>query len=42
HQTGSFHPCWHTLADDMGNIDRRTLDAVGKTVLNVVYKERIQ
>lgn len=42
HQTGSFHPCWHTLGDDMSNIDRRTLDAVGKTVLNVVYKERIQ
>jgi len=41
-ETGSFHPSWHTLDDDMDNIDRRTLDAVGKTVLNVVYKEKQQ
>lgn len=38
--TGSFGPAWHTHADDMSNIDRRTLGAVGKTVLNVVYKEK--
>ena len=41
-ETGSFHPSWHTLGDDMTNIDRRTLDVVGKTVLNVVYKEKLQ
>lgn len=40
--TGSFHPSWHTLADDMSIIDRETLGAVGTTVLNVAYKERLQ
>lgn len=35
-QTGSFNPTWHTLADDMGNIDRRTLKAVGETVQDVI------
>lgn len=38
--TGTFPPTWHTMADNMDNIDPQTLDAVGKTVLNVVYKER--
>ncbi len=37
--TGSFPPYWHTHDDDMRNISRTTLDAVGKTVLNVLYKE---
>ncbi len=39
-ETQTFPPYWHTLRDDMSNIDRSTLDAVGSTVLNVVYKER--
>lgn len=39
-ETGSFPPYWHTVRDDMSNIDRRTLQAVGEVVLNVVYKER--
>lgn len=39
-QTSSFNPTWHTAADNLSNIDKRTLDAVGKTVLNVVYKEK--
>lgn len=38
--TGNFPTTWHTLDDDMQYISRRTLDAVGKTVLNVVYKEK--
>lgn len=37
--TGDFPPTWHTLDDNMQHISRRSLDAVGKTVLNVVYKE---
>lgn len=37
--TGDFPPTWHTLDDNMNNISRSSLDAVGKTVLNVVYKE---
>lgn len=38
--TGNFPATWHTLADDMQHISTKTLDAVGKTVLNVVYKEK--
>lgn len=38
--TGDFPPTWHTLDDNMKHISRETLDAVGKTVLNVVYKEK--
>lgn len=31
--TGSFPPTWHTLEDNIRNIDSQTLDAVGRTVL---------
>ena len=33
----NFRPHWHTLNDNMDNIDRETLKAVGQTVLHVVY-----
>lgn len=39
-QTYSFPPTWHTHDDNMSNIDRSTLKAVGETVLNVIYKEK--
>lgn len=39
-QTSGFPPTWHTHADDMDNISRSTLDAVGRTVLNVIYREK--
>ena len=32
-ETGSFNPTWHTLDDNLENIDRATLKAVGETVL---------
>ena len=35
----SFGSTWHTLADDMSNISRNTLKAVGQTVLQVLSKE---
>ena len=38
--TGNFPATWHTLDDDMQHISTKTLDAVGKTVLNVIYKEK--
>ncbi len=41
-RTGSFNPSWHTSYDNMSNIDKATLEAVGKTLLNVAYKERLQ
>lgn len=40
-QTG-FNPAWHTHGDDMSNIDRTTLDAVGRVVLNTIYTEPAQ
>ena len=38
--TGSFPATWHTLDDDIQHISKETLDAVGNTVLNVIYKEK--
>lgn len=37
--TGSFPPYWHTMGDDIDIIDAATLEAVGRTVLAVVYAE---
>ena len=34
-----FVPHWHTHDDDIENIDRRTLKAVGQVVLATIYKE---
>lgn len=39
-QTSSFGPTWHTMADNMSNIDKGTLKAVGQTVMQVIYNER--
>ena len=38
--TGGFFPSWHTAEDDMSNIDRGTLKAVGQTLLQVLYNEQ--
>jgi Zn-dependent M28 family amino/carboxypeptidase len=35
----NFNKHWHTHRDDMGNIDKETLNAVGQTVLDVIYHE---
>lgn len=35
-----FAPHWHTLNDDMRQIDRNTLKAVGQTVMEVIYTEK--
>lgn len=35
-----FAPHWHTQSDDMRNIDRNTLKAVGQTVMEVIYTEK--
>jgi len=34
-----FNPTWHTLADNMTNIDPNVLGAVGRTVTNLIYNE---
>ena len=38
-QQSSFGPTWHTLADDMQHIDKNTLQAVGQTVIQVLFSE---
>mgnify|MGYP001627235470 CR=1 FL=1 len=37
-----FGHFWHTEKDNMEIIDRNTLDAVGKTVLSIIYTEKVQ
>ena len=39
-QQSSFGPTWHTLADNMENIDKNTLKAVGQILVQVIYKEK--
>lgn len=36
---GSFPEMWHTLNDNISNIDKETLGMVGNVVVNVVYNE---
>ena len=36
----SFGPTWHTTHDNIDNIDKNVLDAVGKTLLHVIYNEK--
>ena len=35
-----FFEHWHTVNDDMSNIDKNTLKAVGQTILEVIYYEK--
>lgn len=35
----SFGPTWHTVNDDMQHIDRNTLQAVGQTLIQLIYSE---
>lgn len=39
-QTGSFNPTWHTLSDNLDNIDRETLGDVGRLVTTLIYSEK--
>jgi len=38
-QQSSFGPTWHTVNDDMAHIDRNTLQAVGQTIVQVLFSE---
>lgn len=38
-QTG-FNPTWHTLQDNLSNIDRSSLSAVGTTILTLIQKQK--
>jgi len=35
----SFGPTWHTVNDDMQHLDKNTLQAVGQTLIQVIYSE---
>jgi len=35
----NFNKHWHTHADNMNNVDRKTLKAIGQTVMRVIYSE---
>lgn len=35
----NFNKHWHTHADNMSNVHKETLNAVGQTLLEVIYKE---
>jgi len=38
-QQSGFGPTWHTINDDMEHIDKNTLQAVGQTLVQVLYSE---
>lgn len=38
--TGSFNPTWHTLQDNVANIDPQTLRVVGQVVANCIYNHK--
>lgn len=39
--TGGFNPTWHTLQDNIDNIDAETLSVVGKLINQLIYSEKI-
>lgn len=38
-EQSSFGPTWHTVNDDMEHLDKNTLQAVGQTLIQVLYAE---
>ncbi len=39
-EQSSFGPTWHTVNDDMAHIDRATLQAVGQTIIQVLFSDK--
>ena len=39
-EQSSFGPTWHTVNDDMAHIDKGTLQAVGQTLIQVLFSEK--
>lgn len=39
-QQSNFGPTWHTVIDDMDHIEKNTLQAVGQTVIQVLFSEK--
>lgn len=38
-EQSSFGPTWHTINDDMQHIDKNTLQAVGQTLIQLIFSE---
>ena len=38
-QQSTFGPTWHTVSDDMDHLDRNVLQAVGQTMVQMIYSE---
>ena len=38
-EQSSFGPTWHNIHDDMAHIDKNTLQAVGQTIIQVLFSE---
>lgn len=38
--TGGFNPTWHTLSDNIDNIDPQTLNAVGQTITEFIFNRK--
>jgi glutaminyl-peptide cyclotransferase len=38
---GYFADYWHTHKDDISAIDKKTLKAVGETLIQTLYKEQL-
>jgi Zn-dependent M28 family amino/carboxypeptidase len=38
-EQSSFGPTWHTISDDMQHIDKNTLQAVGQTLVQLLFSE---
>jgi hypothetical protein len=39
-EQSSFGPTWHTVNDDMAHIEKSTLQAVGQTLIQVLFSEQ--
>ena len=39
-EQSSFGPTWHTLDDNMSHISKHTLQAVGQTIIQVLFSEK--
>jgi len=39
-EQSSFGPTWHTVQDNINNIDKKVLEGVGKTLIEVIYNEK--
>ena len=39
-EQSSFGPTWHTVDDDMAHLDKTTLQAVGQTIIQVIFSEK--